>query len=117
MAHTHNKTNASVVMPSGNTKVNSSPPLMRDCRDTVIQMKQTDPFCKYISRQLHNGKAPHHESDTFTHIDGLLYKHAMDASQKFLTLVISKSWHFMVLVEAHDKLGHQGVMRMYALIK
>ena len=26
----------------------------------------------------------------------------------FLTLVIPKSWKYMVLVEAHDKLGHQG---------
>ena len=62
-------------------------------------------------------RVPHHESDTFTHIDGLLYKHAMDASQKFLALVIPKSWHFMVPVEVHDKLGHQRVMKTYYLIK
>ena len=27
----------------------------------------------------------------------------MDASQKFLVLVITKSWHFTVLEEAHDR--------------
>ena len=32
-------------------------------------------------------------------------------------LVILKSWCFKVLVEAHDKLGHQGVIRTYHLIK
>ena len=41
----------------------------------------------------------------------------MDASQKFLVLVIPKSWHFTVLIEAHNKLGHQGVNRTYHLIK
>ena len=39
---------------------------------------------------------------------GLLYKHVTDSRQKFLALVIPKSWKYTVLVEAHDKLGHQG---------
>ena len=30
----------------------------------------------------------------------------MDSYQKFLALVIPKSWHFTVLVEAYAKLGH-----------
>ena len=34
-----------------------------------------------------------------------------------LVLVIPKSWCFTVLIEAHDKLGHQGVTRTYHLIK
>ena len=76
-------------------------------------MQHTDPFCKYISKRLLNGRAPHHESDTFTHFKGLLYKHLSDAGKQFLTLVIPKSWKFMVLVEAHDKLGHQGNNGMY----
>ena len=33
------------------------------------------------------------------------------------TLIIPKSWHFTVLVEAHDKSGHQGVNRTHHLIK
>ena len=80
-------------------------------------MQHTDPFCKCISKRLLNGRAPHHESDTFTHVKGLLYKHVSDAGKQFLTLVIPKSWKFMVLVEAHDKLGHQGNNRMYCLIE
>ena len=71
-------------------------------------MQRTDPFCKRISKRLLNGKAPHHEFDTFTLVRGLLYKHVSDAGKKFLTLVIPKSWKFTILVEAHDKLGHQG---------
>ena len=43
--------------------------------------------------------------------------HVMDSNQKFLALVIPKSWCFTVLVQAHDKLGHQGVNRTYYLIK
>ena len=62
-----------------------------DRLDALLQMQRTDPFCKCISRRLLNGKAPHHEFDTFTHVKGLLYKHIMDAGKKFLALVIPKS--------------------------
>ena len=80
--------------------------LTADRWDVLLQMQRTDPFCKCISKRLINGKAPHHEVDTFTHIKELLYKHVMDAGKQFLTLVIPKSWKFTILVEAHDKLVH-----------
>ena len=86
-------------------------------RDGLLQMQQTDPFCKCISKRLLNGKAPHQKAYTFTHVKGLLYKHVSDAGKQFLTLVIPKSWKFTFLVEAHDKLGHQGNNRTYCLIK
>ena len=47
----------------------------------------------------------------------LLYKHVTESNKKFLTLVIPKSWKYTVLVEAHDKLGHQGTTHAYCLIK
>ena len=56
-------------------------PLTADHLATLLQMQRTDPFCKHISRRLLNGKAPHHEFDTFTHVKGLLYKHIMDAGK------------------------------------
>ena len=80
-------------------------------------MQWADPFFKCSSKWLINGKAPHHELGTFIHIKGLLYKYAMDTSQKFPALVIPKSWHFTVLVEVNNKLGHQGVTKTYHLIK
>ena len=70
-----------------------------------------------ISKCLLNGKAPHHEFDTFIHVKGLLYKHVMDSGKQFLALVIPKSWKYTVLVEAHDKLGHQGNSHTSCLIK
>ena len=76
-----------------------------------------DPFCKHISKRLLSSKAPSHEADTFTHIKGLNYKHVKDSSQRFLVLVIPKSWHFTVCVEAYDKVGHQGVNKTYHLVK
>ena len=81
-------------------------PLTADCLDTLLQMQRTDTFCKCISRRLLNGKVPHHEFDTFTHVKGILHKHTTDAGKKFLALVIPKSQKYTVLVEAHDKLGH-----------
>ena len=80
-------------------------------------MQRTDPFCKCISKCLLNSKVPHHEFDTFTHVKGLLYKQVTDSGKQFLALVIPKSWNYTVLVEAHDKLGHQGNSCMYCLIK
>ena len=41
----------------------------------------------------------------------------MDVTQKFFALVIPKSWHFTVLIEAYDMLGNQGVNMTYHLIK
>ena len=92
-------------------------PITADYLNALLQMQRTDPFCKCISKRLLNGKAPCHEFDTFTHVKGLLYKHITDAGKKFLTLVIPKSWKYTVLVEAHDKLGHQGNSCTYCLIK
>ena len=41
----------------------------------------------------------------------------MDSIKNFLALVIPRSWCFTILVEDHDKLGHQGVNRTDHLIK
>ena len=79
-------------------------------------MQRTDPFCRCISKHLLNGKASQHETDVFTHVKGLLYKCIMDSGKQFLALVIPKSWKYMVLVEAHNKLGHQGNSHTYCLI-
>ena len=83
-------------------------PLTVDRLDALLQMQRTDPFCKCISKHLLDGKTPHHEFDNFTHVKGLLYKHVTDPGKQFLALVIPKSWKYTVLVEAHNKWGHQG---------
>ena len=80
-------------------------------------MQKTDPFCRRISKHLLNGKAPQHETNLLMHVRGLLYKHITDSGQKFLALVIPKSWRYTVLIEAHDELGHQGNTCTYCLIK
>ena len=82
--------------------------LTMDRLQALLQMQKTDPFCKQISKRLSNRKAPKHKTDLFLHVKGLLYKHVTDSHQKFLALVILKAWKYTVLVEAHDKLGHQG---------
>ena len=87
-------------------------PLTANRHDTFLQMQRTNPFCKCISKWLSNGKAPQHEADLFTHAKGLLYKHVTDAKQKFMALIIPKAWKYILLVEAYDKLKHQGVTHM-----
>ena len=88
-------------------------PLTANRHKIHLQMQKTYPFYKCISKQLSNGKAPQHEANLFTHIKGLLYKHTMDANQQYMALIIPKAWKYTVLVEAHDKLRHQGVTLTY----
>ena len=87
-------------------------------KDTSVKEKQsTDPFCKCIMKRLLNKTAPKHELDTFFTHNGLLYRYASDHSKDFCALVIPKAWRYTVLVETHDKMGHQGNNRTYSLIK
>ena len=115
--------NTSTAQPSVTPDIASTPDptpksLTADRLEALLQMQKTDPFCKQISKCLSNGKAPEHETELFIHMSrGLLYKHITDSGQKFLALVIPKSWKYTVLVEAHDKLGHQGNTHTYCLIK
>ena len=92
-------------------------PLTVDRLEALLKIKRTDPFCRHVSKCLFHGKAPQHETDVVTHIKGLLYKHIMDSGKQFLALIIPKSLQYTVLVEAHDKLGHQGNSHIYCLIK
>ena len=104
---TSDTTPTTPVMPQPHLSLDSNPTpksITEDRQDTLLQMQCMDPFCKCISKQLLNGKAPHHESNTCTHVKGLLYKHVSDAGKQFLALVIPKSWKFTILVEAYDKL-------------
>ena len=106
------------ILPQSQTHQMSMPkPLTEDRLHALLQMQRTDPFCKHISKCLSNRKAPKYEADLFLHIKGLLYKHVTDSNQKFLALVIPKAWKYTVLMEAHDKLGHQGATCIYCLIK
>ena len=106
------------VAPDISTTPDTTPKMLTaDRLEAVLQMQKTDPFCKRISKQLSNGKAPKHETDIFTQVKGLLYKLVTNSGQKFLVLVIPKPWRNTVLVEAHDKLGHQGNTCTYCLIK
>ena len=85
---------------------------------SIKEMQQsTDPFCKCIMKRLLNKIAPKHELNTFFIHNGLLYRYASDHSKDFCTLVIPKAWRYTVLVETHDKMGHQGNNRTYSLIK
>ena len=80
-------------------------------------MQRMNPISKHISKWLSDSKVPQHKADLFTHIKGLLYKHVIDANKKFLALIIPKAWKYTVLMEAHNKVRHQGVTHTYCLIK
>ena len=111
-------TDTSTVQPDVTPEISKTPDptpksLTADTLEILLQMQKTDPFCKRISTCLSNGKAPQHETDPFTHVRGLLYKHITNSGLKFLALVIPKSWRYTVLVEVHSKLGCQGNTHTY----
>ena len=58
--------------------------LTADRLEALLQMQKTDPFCKCISKQLFSEKTPQHETDIFTHVRGLLYKHITDSGSSWL---------------------------------
>ena len=84
---------------------------------SIKEMQSTDPFCKCIVKRLLNKTAPKLELKTFFIYNGLLYRYASDHSKDFCALVIPKAWRYTILVETHDKMGHQGNNRTYSLIK
>ena len=97
------------------TTRNDSP---NNSKDTLIkEMQSTDPFCRCIMKRLLNKTAPKHELKTLFIHNGLLYRYVSDHSKDFCALVIPKAWRYMILVETHDKMGHQGNNHMYSLIK
>ena len=90
------------IIPDISRDMNQTPKsLMAERLEAVLQMQRTDPFCKCISKCLFNGRELQHETDIFTHVKGLLYKHITDSGQKFLALVIPSpgntqfSWKLM----------------------
>ena len=89
----------------------------KDRLQALQQKQRADPFCKHISKCLSNSRSLKYEVYPFPHVKGLFYKHVTDLNQKCLALVIPKSWKYTVLVEAHDKLGHQGATHTYCLRK
>ena len=114
----NNSTTQANTTPDVSPDTNPTPKTLTvDRLEALLEMQKTDPFCKSISKCLSNGKVPQHETNLFNHVEGLLYKYVMHSGQQFLALVIPKSWQYTVLVEAQDKLGHQGNIHTYCLIK
>ena len=81
-------TQSSVTPDSASTPDVTPKSLTADKLEALLPIERMDPFCKQISKHLPNGKVPKHETELFTDIKGLLYKHIMDSGQKFLALVI-----------------------------
>ena len=101
---------------SDNDTMNNNSP--NNPKDTSIkEIQLTNPFCKCIVKRLLNKTAPDHELKTFFIHNGLLYRYASDHSKDFCALVIPKAWRYTILVETHDKMGHQGNNQTYSLIK
>ena len=68
------------VMPEISKAPDLTPKLLTANRLEAL-LQKADPFCKRISKCLTNGKAPKHETDIFTHVRSLLYKHVTDSGK------------------------------------
>ena len=93
--HTDTSTSQPNITPDVSEARDPTPKTLTASRlQAFLQMQKTYPFCKGISKCLSSGKAPQHKIDPFRHVRGLLYKHITDSGQKFLALVIPKSWKY-----------------------
>ena len=70
-----------------------------------------------VSPNVYQTEKPQNMRLTFFSTLKEYYKHVMDLNQKFLAFVIPKAWKYTVLMEAHDKLGHQGATHTYCFMK
>ena len=62
------------ISPKVSVAVDPTPKsLTGDWLQAPLQMQKPDPFFKRISKHLLNRKAPHHKTELFTHVRGLLY--------------------------------------------
>ena len=95
---TDNSTSQPDITPDVSEARDLTPKTLTDRLQALLQMQKTDSFCKRISKYLSNGKVLQHETDLFTHVRGLLCRHITDLGQKFLALVIPKSWKYTLLV-------------------
>ena len=116
-SHTQNTSSSTTSTPHLDTvpQISQEPttapkPLTVDCLEALLQI------C--ISKRLLNGKALTMNlilllmsKDYYINMSWMLVKSSL------LALVIPKSWKYTVLMEAHDKLGHQGNSCTYSLIK
>ena len=91
--------------------------LTADRLQALLQMQTPIHSVKESQNDCQMEKHQNTKADLFLHVKGLLYKYVTDSHEKFLALVIPKAWRYTVLVEAHDKLGHQGATWTYCLMK
>ena len=74
----------SMAQPSITPDIASTPDttpksLTADRLEAFLKMQKTISFCKHISKCLSNGKSLKHETEFYTHVRGLLYKHITDS--------------------------------------
>ena len=81
-------------------------PLTADRHEALLQMQMTVKWEGTTAQSIF----------VYTH-KGTTVQTCHGCQPKFMALIIPKAWKYTVLVEAHDKLRHQGVTHTYCLMK
>ena len=89
-------------------------PLINKVEELIDQQKK-DKFCTNILCQLEQGQlAPEHP---YFIKEGVLCRYVKEQNKLHPSMVIPRDMTPALLIEAHDKMGHNGAGHMYALLK
>ena len=90
-----------VILPIGNNK--------------LIELQKEDKFCKNILNMLTSNKL--HNKNPYYIEDGVLKRYTDDNKQRFEVIVLPQTLTEPALQLAHEGLGHNGILRTYALLR
>ena len=83
--------------------------------DKLMELQQSDKFCKHIISMLKCGKL--HTDNLYYIEENVLKRYIEDNKQRFKVVVLPQTLTGPALQLAHEGLGHNGIPRKYALLR
>ena len=83
--------------------------------DKLMELQQSDKFCKHIISMLKSGKL--HTNNPYYIEENVLKRCIEDNKQRFEVVVLPQTLTGPTLQLAHEGLGHNGIPRTYALLR
>ena len=81
----------------------------------LTELQQSDKFCKNIINMLKCGKL--HNRNPYYIEENILIRYIEDNKQRFEVVILPQTLTGPTLQLAHEGLGHNGIPRMYALLR
>ena len=83
--------------------------------DMLSNLQSQDTFCCHILTQIEKGNIK--EGQTYLVQNKILKRYVIDGNNTYETVILPRALTAQALKMAHDDLGHNGIHRMYTLLK